>query len=120
MAELLVKIRKGEVISPAASERIYRNMVRIYWDGEALSQIPPTIQVASKQGAVNQSRSEVFLVNAPSGDYVVCVTTKNQKDESWTRNNEGYQLLRNVSKIVWEHYEPKFQWTAPAGLEKWY
>jgi beta-lactamase class A len=51
MAELLVKIRKGEVISPAASERIYRNMVRIYWDGEALSQIPPTIQVASKQGA---------------------------------------------------------------------
>ncbi|NBA74367.1 serine hydrolase [Emticicia sp. ODNR4P] len=120
MAELLVKIKKGEVISPAASERIYRNMVRIYWDGEALSQIPPTVQVASKQGAVNQSRSEVFLVNAPSGDYVVCVTTKNQKDESWTRNNEGYQLLRNVSKIVWEHYEPKFQWTAPAGLEKWY
>jgi beta-lactamase class A len=48
-----------------------------------LSQIPPTVQVASKQGAVNQSRSEVVLVNAPSGDYVFCVITKNQQDESW-------------------------------------
>jgi len=48
MAELVVKIREGGVVSARASERIYRNMIRIYWDTEALSQIPPTVQVASK------------------------------------------------------------------------
>lgn len=120
MAELLTMIREGRAISPQASERIYRNLIRIYWDGEALSQIPPTVQAASKQGAVNQSRSEVVLVNAPSGDYVFSVITKNQKDESWTPQNEGYVLLRKVSRLLWEHFEPKSKWKPQAGMEKWY
>lgn len=119
MADLLVRIREGRVISPAASERIYRNLIRIYWDGESLSQLPPTVQVASKQGAVNQSRSEVVLVNAPSGDYVFCVITKNQQDESWERTNEGYELLRAVSRTLWEHFEPKHPYRKAEGWEKW-
>lgn len=118
MAELLVRIRQGTVVSPAASERLYRNLTHIYYDGEALSQIPPTVQAASKQGAVNQSRSEVVLVNAPSGDYVFCVITKNQQDESWETTNEGYLLLRNVSRLLWQYFEPKSDWKPASGLEK--
>lgn len=110
MAELVVKIREGKIISPWASERMYRNLARIYWDGEALSEIPPYVHAASKQGAVNRSRSEVVLVNAPSGDYVFCVITKNQQDESWVRENEGYVLLRNVSRTLWQYFEPKDTW----------
>jgi beta-lactamase class A len=117
MALLIKKIRDGQAISPAASERMYRNLIRIYWDGEALSQIPPYIQAASKQGAVNRSRSEVVLVNAPHGDYVFCIATKNQKDESWTTDNEGYQLIRKLSKLLWNYYEPKSDWEAAKGLE---
>ncbi len=110
MAELVVKIREGKIISPWASERMYRNLGRIYWDGEALFEIPPYIHTASKQGAVDQSRSEVVLVNAPSGDYVFCVITKNQQDESWVSENEGYVLLRNVSRTLWQYFEPKDKW----------
>ena len=117
MAMLVKKIRDGQAVSPAASERMYRNMVRIYWDAEALSEIPPYIQAASKQGAVNRSRSEVVLVNAPHGDYVFCIATKNQKDESWTPDNEGYRLIRNLSKLLWNYYEPKSSWKRAAGLE---
>lgn len=119
MAELLVRIREGRVVSPAASERMYRNLSHIYWDGESLSQLPPTVQAASKQGAVNRSRSEVVLVNAPSGDYVFCVITKNQQDESWERTNEGYELLRAVSRTLWEHFEPKHPYRKAEGWEKW-
>ncbi len=120
MSDLLVKIKEGKVISTRASERIYRNLVRIYWDAEALSQIPPYIQVASKQGAVDQSRSEVVLVNAPHGDYVFCVITKNQQDESWTRSNEGYTLLRNISKLLWNYFEPDSKWKSAEKIEEWY
>jgi len=110
MAELVVRIREGKIVSPWASERMYRNLSRIYWDGEALSEIPPYVHTASKQGAVDQSRSEVVLVNAPSGDYVFCVITKNQQDESWVSENEGYVLLRNVSRTLWQYFEPKDKW----------
>jgi len=110
MAELVVKIHHGKMITPWASERMYRNLARIYWDGESLSELPPYIHAASKQGAVNQSRSEVVLVNAPSGDYVFCVITKNQVDESWVNENEGYVLLRNVSRTLWQYFEPNDKW----------
>lgn len=120
MAGLLLKIREGKVVSPRASERIYRNLVRIYFDGESLSQIPPYVQVASKSGAVDQSRSEVVMVNAPHGDYVFCVITKNQKDESWDRNNEGYVLLRNVSRLLWNYFEQGSKWKPAGTIEEWY
>ena len=115
MAELLVTIREGRAVSPAASEAMYRFLTRIYWNGEALSQIPPWVQAASKQGAVNRSRSEVVLVNAPSGDYVFCVITKEQDDESWVPENEGYVLLRNVSSLLWRYFEPGLPWRPPVG-----
>ena len=120
MAELLVKIRKGKVISERASDRIYRNLTRIYFDSHALSQIPPYIQCASKQGAVDQSKSEVVLVNAPHGDYVFCVITKNQKDERWVPDNEGYVLLRSVSQLLWNYFEPDSKWKPASKAEEWY
>jgi len=120
MAELVVKIREGKVISERASERIYRNLTRIYFDSHALSQIPPYIQAASKQGAVDQSKSEVLLVNAPHGDYVFCVITKNQNDERWVMENEGYVLLRSVSKMLWNYFEPGSKWKPASKAEEWY
>ena len=119
MASLATMIKQGNAISSAASEEMYRVMGNIYWRSEALSQIPPNIATASKQGAVSQSRSEVVMVNAPSGDYVFCVITKNQKDSSWEHSNAGYQLIRTVSKTIWDHYEPNSPYTPAADYLKW-
>ncbi|WP_343535493.1 serine hydrolase [Pedobacter sp.] len=120
MATLLTLIREGKMISEAASERIYRNLIRIYFDKEALSEIPPYVQVASKSGAVNASRSEVVLVNAPHGDYVFCIITKNQKDTSWKYDNEAEVLIRKTSKLLWNYFEPKSNWQPAKGIEKYH
>lgn len=120
MAELLVYIREGRAVSPDASEEMYRNLGRQYWDNDGLSQIPPEVKAACKNGAVNQSRSEAMLVHAPHGDYVFCVMTKNQKDESWERTNEGFVLLRTISAMLWHYFEPKSTWQPSAGYEKWW
>ena len=92
----------------------------IYWRSEALSQIPPSVATASKQGAVSQSRSEVVLVNAPSGPYVFCVITKNQSDNGWEQDNSGFQLIRNVSNKLWHYFEPDFEYNSPRDSSKWY
>ena len=116
MSELLVRIRDGRLVSPAASEEMARCLGRIYWDGEALASIPPSVHTLSKQGAVNRSRSEVVLVHAAHGDYVFCVITKDQADTSWGHDNEGFVLLRDVSALLWSHFEPDHPYTPPAGL----
>ena len=119
LAELLVRIREGRAVSPAADQEMYRVLTRPYWTGEALSQLPPWVQVALKNGAVDRSRSEVLLVNAPSGDYVFCVITKNQTDESWAPGNEGFTLLRKVSALLWKTFEPKHPFTPAPGSERY-
>lgn len=119
MATLLKKIRAGEVVSEAASEEMYRLLTKTLWDKEAISQLPPYVNVASKQGAVNRSRSEVLLVNGPDGDYVICFITKNQEDTSWNPDNEGWVLLRAVSKTVWMHYAPSDRWVPIDGASRY-
>ncbi len=111
MARLVTMIREGRAVSRAASEEMYRYLTRIYWNGEALSQLPPWVQAASKQGAVDRSRSEVVLVNAPSGDYVFAVITRNQRDTTYAAENQGYVLLRRVSALLWREFEPGRPWT---------
>lgn len=104
MAQLLVKIRKGEVISSSASDRMYRLMGNIYYDEYALSAIPAQVQTASKQGMVNASRSELVMVNAPKGDYVFYFATKNNEDQRWEDDNEAQLLQKRISKVLWEWF----------------
>jgi beta-lactamase class A len=118
MTRLLTLIREGKAVSPAASQEMYRHLTRSYWTGEALSVVPPWVQVASKVGAVDRSRSEVALVNAPSGDYVFAVITKNQADSSWDPPNEGWVLIRKVSAALWRYFEPRHPWTPAEGADR--
>ncbi len=110
---LFEKIYNNQVISVAACDRMMRSLGRNYWDlNEAISMIPPTIEVFSKNGCVNAVRSEVLLVNAPNNPYIFCIFTKNNKDMSWTRENEAWTLARKLSGLVWEYFEPKYNWKA--------
>ncbi|MFM1872105.1 MAG: hypothetical protein RL398_1527 [Planctomycetota bacterium] len=120
MAELVAAARVGSLGSPALSDELLRAMSRIYWDGEALSALPPWAHAASKQGAVNASRSEVVLVDGPSGSYVFCAITKNQQDQSWQHDNEGFALLRRLSALLWARFEPDHPYTPPPGSERFW
>lgn len=105
MGSLFEKIYKNQVYSPAACERMMRCLGRNFWDeDEGISQIPPTIEVFSKNGCVNASRSEAMIVNAPKNPYVFCIFTKNNKDQRWEHDNEAWVMARKVSKLLWDYY----------------
>ena len=115
MADLVMMIRNREVVSPRASDEMYRMLTNSFYTDYALSQIPPYVQTAAKQGMVNQSRSEVVMVNAPGGDYVFYFTTKNNEDTSWYHDNEAWQLSREVSAYLWNYFEPDYDWEPAEG-----
>lgn len=118
MCRLFTMIRNGEAVSPAASERMYRDLVRIYWDDRSLSQIPPYVQAASKSGSVDEAKSETVLVNAPHGDYVFSVMTNHNKDQRWVPDNEAQLLIKKISALLWHYYEPKADWKPARGIDK--
>lgn len=106
MANIMERIYCKEIFNDSSCIRMMRLLGRNYWDEEGLSSIPPTVEVFSKNGAVDASRSEVMLVNAPHHPYVVCIITKNNKDQSWDRNNEAWTLTRKLSSLLWNYFEP--------------
>ncbi len=105
MATMFEALANRTLLDTASSEKMLRLLGRNYWDEEALSQIPPDVFVASKNGAVNASRSEAMYVSGKNARYVFCICTKNNKDTSWELNNEGWELARKVSKLLWETYK---------------
>jgi beta-lactamase class A len=100
MATMFEALANRNLLDTASSEKMLRLLGRNYWDEEALSQIPPDVFVASKNGAVNASRSEAMYVYGKNARYVFCICTKNNKDTSWDSNNEGWELARKVSKLL--------------------
>jgi beta-lactamase class A len=105
MATLFEKIAARKILSDSASEKMLKLLGRNYWDEEGLSSIPAGIFVASKNGAVNASRSEVIYVQGEGVNYVFCICTKNNQDQSWTSTNEAWTLTRKLSALLWNYYK---------------
>lgn len=105
MATLFEKIAARQILSDSASDKMLKLLGRNYWDEEGLSSIPAGAFVASKNGAVNASRSEVIYVQGEGVNYVFCICTKNNQDQSWTSTNEAWALTRKLSALLWKYYK---------------
>ncbi len=111
MGVLFERIYWNKLFSGPTDDRMLRCMGRNFWDEEeAISRFPPYIEVFSKNGCVNASRSEAMIVNAPNRPFVFCIFTKNNVDQRWSRENEAWTLARKVADLLWDHYEPDDTW----------
>src|SRR5690606_37601969 len=118
MAYLRVKIRNRTLVDAESSDEMYRIMSNSFYTDYSLSQIPPYIQTAAKQGMVDRSRSELVMVNAPAGDYVFYIATKNNEDKSWDYENEAWELQRKISAYLWNYFEPASGWKPATGYKE--
>jgi len=118
MGELFERAYRNQLFSSATDDRILRCMGRNFWDeDEAISRFPPYIEVFSKNGCVNASRSEAMIVNAPNNPFVFCIFTKNNVDQRWSRENEAWTLARNLADLLWKHFEPKDRWAGASAQQ---
>jgi beta-lactamase class A len=107
MVELMAMIYNRKLLDEKSSTQMLRLLGRNYWDEQAISEIPPDVFVASKNGAVDASRSETLLVMAPSSPYIFSIITKEQEDTSWGNENEGWVVAKKLSALLWKYYSKK-------------
>lgn len=108
MGILMERLFFKEILTPEACDEIYRILTHPYWDEYAPSQVPMTLSVASKTGALNDFRAEVACVNTPNLAYVICVITNNNVDQQWIKTNEADQLIINLNREVFGFYNPNY------------
>jgi len=118
MRLLLEIIAEGKAVTVAASDEIHRILNHQYFDDGIAGQIPPSVVVASKNGVEKQSRSDIAIVHAPSGTYILAIYTKEAQDFRITRDNEQDTAIRSIARAVWQHYQPESKYLPPTGTEK--
>ena len=115
MLRLMEMIRDNKAGSPASCDRMMRILTHQYWDDGIIGQASPYTHSASKGGGIGGTRSDVAIVAAPKGEFVLTVYTRDQADESWTKMNEGNVAIRTLAAMVWRHYDPDKTWSPPDG-----
>jgi len=118
MRLLMEMIAAGRAVTPAASDEMHRILNHQYFDDGIAGQIPPSIVVASKSGVEKNSRSDIAIVHAPSGTYILAIYTKQAQDTRIVRENEQDSAIRLISRAVWQHYQPESKYQPPTGTEK--
>lgn len=117
MRRLMELIVQGSAGTTSATDEMLRLLGNQYFDGAIPAEIPPTIYVGSKSGSLSRSRSDVAIVAAPTGTYILSVFTKDNNDRSWGRANQAEESIRKVSRLVWKHYNPESDWKRPEGAQ---
>jgi beta-lactamase class A len=115
MRLLMEMIAEGKAGTLAACDEMHRILNHQYFDDGIAGQIPPSVVVASKSGVEKQSRSDIAIVHAPSGTYILAIYTKEAQDPRITRDNEQDTAIRSIARAVWQHYQPENKWSPPAG-----
>lgn len=102
MAHLLAKLHRGQVVSDTASKTMI-GMLRNNFDySEIPRHLPPGVSVAHKTGALNAARHDCGIVYSKQRDYVLCVFTTDNTDQSWRLDNEGRVTIADLARVTHE------------------
>jgi len=118
MRRLMEMILSGEAGTTSTTDEMLRLLGHQYFDDGVAAAVPPTVWVGSKSGSLSRSRSDVAIVAAPTGTYILTVFTKDNVDSSWGRKNEAEANIRKISKAIWKQYNPSDKWQRPAGAQE--
>lgn len=102
MAELLAKLYRGEVVSDSASKQMIEILRDNFDYTEIPRYLPAGVRVAHKTGALNAARHDCGIVYSKQRDYVLCVFTSDNEDESWRIDNEGRVTIADLARLTHE------------------
>lgn len=68
--------------------------------------LPDGIKIAHKGGAVSKVRCDAGIISGPSGDFAICVLTKDNRDQSWEDDNAAHVLIAKVARAAYDHFNP--------------
>lgn len=113
MAEVMAAIQRCDLGDPALCERMLailkgqhdRDAIPRYLESSDTSEKPSAI--ANKTGALDQVRNDVALVYTSAGPLVISIFVYDNKDQSWTSDNQAQTLIGRLAKTIVEAWAPR-------------
>lgn len=102
IAELLAHLYRGEIVSDTVSKQMVA-ILRNNFDDLAIPRfLPPGTSLANKTGALNQSRHDCGIVFSKEKNYVLCVMTQENQDQTWRIDNEALVTIADIARMTHE------------------
>jgi beta-lactamase class A len=99
MVELLERMERGEIVSPAVSKEMIDLLGRQqHHDG--IFRYQWQHRVANKTGALDRLRSDVGIIYHPRGRIALAVTCDDMPETDWTDDNPALHLMSRLSRLV--------------------
>ena len=115
-ASMFLRLAKGELISPEASEQM-RDIFRRQHYNSTLTRFFPQylldsedtgeeelIYVASKSGSMDACRNDGGIVHTPYGEYVIVIMNKNFSDPVYHNDHPAQVYGAKVSRLILDQY----------------
>jgi beta-lactamase class A len=99
MVQLMEKLERGEVISPAVSKEMIELMKREQGRnaiGRSLWNVP----MASKYGALDRLRSSVAILYTKHGKIALSISCDDMPETLWSVDNPAYLLMSRLSEVL--------------------
>lgn len=99
MVQLLEKLERGEIISPAASKEMIELLKHQQLRdgiGRSLHDVP----IASKPGSLDHLRSDVGIIYTPRGRIAMAITCEDIPEVDYSTDNPGLILISHLSLIL--------------------
>ena len=102
IAEILARLYRGQIVSDTASKTMIGILKKNFDDTQMPRFLPAGASVAHKTGALNASRHDCGIVYSEQRDYVLCVLSKENVDQSWRVDTEAVVTVAELARITHE------------------
>ena len=99
--DLLKQIYKKQAVSESASEAMLRHLYACEDDTKLAVGFPAGTRFAHKTGAISHARCDAGILETSRGPVAIVVLTSQNKDKSWTPNNQALLLCRRIGSLVY-------------------
>lgn len=106
MVSLLERLDRGEVIDREASQAMKALLLDNADRTMLVRDLPASVRVAHKSGAVANVRTDAGIIDAPTGSIAICVLTNENEDKSWADDNAAHLLIGRIARAAFDHFNP--------------
>jgi len=99
MVQVMEKLERGEIISPAVSKEMIELMKREQ-GRNAIGRSLWDLDMASKYGALDRLRSCIAILYTKYGRIAMAITCDDMPDTIWSVDNPAYLLMSRLSEVL--------------------